>query len=436
MNTNKDLYCLIGDPVSHSLSPAIQNGAFRLAGMKAVYIPVKVRKEELGRYVKILRELDVRGMNVTMPHKIEVMRHIDRLDDTAEKIGSVNTIVNERGNLRGYNTDVTGAVEAIRELIPDLKGKRAAILGRGGMARAVSYGLEEEGAETKMLGRNEMRAESISRELEDADIICNCTPIGMNGEPSPVPSSLLGAEKLVVDAAYSFHKTELIRMAERKGCRTVTGIRILVNQGANSFRLWTRLNPDRDAMMAAAHSRISEMKKRRRRNIYLIGSAGSGKTSAGRHLSEFLNRKFVDTDELIARESGRSVRDIIEGQGEFEFRNMERSVIEMLSRKQGYVVATGGGVVLSYDNIYRMKESGMVFLLDASPETVYERLKGDSSHPLLNGKRGRIDYQKVVRLYSLRKNYYDISKDYEVSTNGKGVEMVAAEIGGKVGDLD
>jgi shikimate dehydrogenase len=428
MMANKSLYCLIGDPVSHSVSPSIQNYAFGRSRVDAVYIPIKVTAGALGRYIEILRDLDVKGMNVTMPHKMEVIRYIDKLDDTAERIGAVNTIVNRGGTLKGYNTDVTGTVEAIREVVGDIKGKKAIILGRGGMARAVSFSMEMEGAETKMLGRKEMAEESIRQEMKDSDIVCNCTPIGMNEEPSPIPSTLMRRNMLVVDAAYATRKTELIRSAESMGCRTITGLQLLVSQGANAFKLWTGLDPDKEGMMESARSRILEISRRGKRNVYLVGFMGSGKSSAGQLIAKILKMEFVDTDTLITKEFGRPVKDIIEALGEHEFRKMEKRTIETLSRRKGMVVATGGGAVLNYNNVYRMKESGVIVLLKVSPVTVMERLKADSSHPLLNGSRGGIDPQKVEVLLSARKCYYDVAKDTEIDTDGKGVEDVAEEI--------
>lgn len=435
MITNKSLYCLIGDPVSHSISPSIQNYAFRRSCIDAVYFPIKVKSGELGRYIGILRELDVKGMNVTMPHKMEVIRYIDKLDETAQKIGAVNTIVNDAGSLKGYNTDATGTVEAIREALGDVKGKKATILGRGGMARAVSFGLERGGVETKMLGRKEMGEESIGREIKDSDIVCNCTPIGMNEEPSPIPSTLMRKNLLVVDAAYGTSKTEMIRKAEMRGCRTITGLQLLVNQGANAFKLWTGLVPDKEGMMESARSSISEIKRRGRRNVYLVGFMGSGKSSAGQLIAKTLKMEFVDTDNLISKEFGSRVKNIIEGLGEYEFRKIEKKTIKALSTRRGTVVATGGGAVLSYNNVCRMKESGVIVLLGVSPATVMERLKGDFSHPLLNGSRGEIDYQKIENLLSARKRYYDIAKDAEVDTDGKRVEDVADEIIREIGGL-
>ncbi|MCL5789815.1 MAG: shikimate dehydrogenase [Candidatus Thermoplasmatota archaeon] len=433
---DKKLFCLIGDPVSHSISPSMQNYAFKRSGLEAVYIAIRVKQADLGRYIGILKELDAKGMNVTMPHKIEVIGYLDELDKTAEKIGAVNTVVNENGTLKGYNTDASGVLEAMREAEGDFKGKRAIILGRGGMAKAVSFVLEEGGAETRMLGRKEMKEEIIEKELKNSDIVCNCTPVGMNGEPSPIPERLIQRNVLVVDAAYGFHKTNLIKEAERKGNRTVTGLQLLVRQGANSFRLWTGLDPDRKGMMASALSRISDMKRGGLGNIYLIGFAGSGKSSSGRLIAKFLKREFVDTDDQISRELGIPAWKIIDDKGEYEFRKMERCVIESISKRKNAVVATGGGAVLSYGNICNMKQSGSIILLNVSPSTVMERLDGDSSHPLLRGMDGKTDPQKVIELIANRKCYYDIAKDAEVETDGKGIDDLAQELVRVAGGLE
>ncbi|MGC8645216.1 MAG: shikimate kinase [Thermoplasmata archaeon] len=429
------MYCLIGDPVSHSLSPAIQNYAFVKARIGALYIPVRVGNGELGRYMGIFREFGVKGMNVTMPHKTDIIPYLDKLDAMAEKIGAVNTVVNYGSTLKGFNTDATGIIEAVRQVAGKIKGRKAIILGRGGMARAASFAFEQEGGETEMLGREDMRVESISRRIRGADIICNCTPIGMNGEPSPVPLSLIEKRLLVIDAAYSAVKTELIRNAEREGCKTITGLQLLINQGAGAFKLWTGLNPDRDGMMRAARSRISEIKENGARNIYLVGFMGTGKSTVGRRVAEALGMKFEDTDSLLVKKFKRPVKRIIEELGENEFRRMESNLIKALGNRRGTVVATGGGAVLDYRNIYRMKKRGIVVLLRASPETVIERLMGDSSRPLLNGPWGNTDPRKAESLLSARRNYYDIARDIDVDTDGMSIEEVAAEITREIGDF-
>jgi len=275
---------LIGDPVEHSLSPVIQNAAFEALGLNYVYVAFTVRQNDLGNVILGVRGLGFRGLNVTMPHKIDVIQYLDKLDDTAKKIGSVNTIVNEEGNLIGYTTDGIGALNALRYKGVDLSGRKIVVLGAGGASRSVSFTLADEAEELVILNRTFQRAKklvddisnllgdsakiragrlsngTLKKELEDADIVVNATSVGMNPQntETPVDRGLLHHGIVVFDLVYEPLETRLLREARRMGAETVDGLAMLVHQGAASFEIWTGEKAPIEVMMKAAADKLKE----------------------------------------------------------------------------------------------------------------------------------------------------------------------------------
>ncbi len=231
------LYLLLGDPVAHSRSPAIHARAFQLLGVDAVYAPCRVTDPPAA--VRALRTLGVAGANVTVPHKQAVIPAIDKLDDAAGRIGAVNCIANRDGVLHGYNTDRDGFLRALGEF-----AGRAVVLGAGGAARAVVDALRPE---VTIVNRTQARGEQLAREMgvkaggldavARADVVVNCTMVGMHGDEMPVdPKGIRGT---VVDLAYSARgDTPLIRAARARGLRTVDGIEVLVQQAIASLEIW------------------------------------------------------------------------------------------------------------------------------------------------------------------------------------------------------
>lgn len=422
---NASLYCVIGDPISHSLSPAIHNAAFAKLGINAIYLAVRVRKEELGQAIAHLKILNVKGINVTIPHKVEIIKYLDKLDETAKAIGAVNTIVNKNGKLIGYNTDAAGALIAIKKKVKNLKGKTAVILGAGGAARAVSFALNKEGAIVRMLSRQEI-AEELPSLIHEANILCNCTPAGMHEGDSLIPKHLLRKGLVVFDAVYKKGSTKLIRDAEAAGCVTISGEEMLVNQGAIAFELWVGKKPNVGIMLEAVSKSLRS--KYSKSNIYLIGFMGSGKTSVGKALAKKLKMKYIDVDEQIERRARKTIARIFEEGSEHKFRKMEKNAIVLASKIKNSVIAVGGGAVLDYINSYRMQQTGKVILLRASPQTIVKRLEGESTRPLLLGLNKKQRLERTKKLLKLREPFYALAKQFEVSTNEKRVEEIADEI--------
>jgi shikimate dehydrogenase len=266
MISGKTLICaLIGDPVEHTMSPAMHNAAFKKLGLDFLYIPFRVKPGQLHEAVTGLRALNVRGFNVTIPHKVTVMPYLDSLDPPAEKIGAVNTVVNDGGALKGYNTDAEGFLRALRDKRIRPAGKNIVVLGAGGASRAISFSLAGEGAELTILNRKleldwaeniarlirkelgreikvgELNPRSLAPALARADILVNATSVGMtpNSRNSPVPARLLKPHLVVFDIVYNPIETRLIKEAKAAGASVISGVDMLAWQGALAFEKWT-----------------------------------------------------------------------------------------------------------------------------------------------------------------------------------------------------
>ncbi len=276
ISRDSEIFGVIGNPVGHSRSPLIHNAALRALDRDGVYLPFEV--DDVDSFVRGFvhpktRKLDwnLRGLSVTIPHKLAIIPYLDFVDAAARSVGAVNTVViegDELPRLCGYNTDVAGAMKPLDEMI-DVKGARVAVIGAGGSARAICYGLSQRGAGVTIYARDLKKAQPLADEFKtrtaslesfsgEADVVINCAPVGMSG-PS-VGRSLIKAEsledvKLVYDLIYTPEETALLRDAKRAGCRTLGGLAMLVGQAAEQFRLWTGLEAPVDVMWHAASLR-------------------------------------------------------------------------------------------------------------------------------------------------------------------------------------
>ena len=265
---------LIGDPVEHTLSPYMHNAAFKSLNLDYVYVPFHVKKNELKAAIKGASSLEIKGLNVTIPHKTEVMKYLDVLDGTAELIGAVNTIKFDE-KIKGYNTDGLGAVRAIEET-STVRGKKIVILGAGGASRAISFQIILSGAGRVIIANRTLEkgfllkknlvekldadveaidiGEKLNDELKDADILINTTPIGMypNIHQKPLVTSEMMHENLIVnDIIYNPLHTGILREAIKANAKTVTGVKMLIYQGIESFKIWTGVEPSVDVFNEA-----------------------------------------------------------------------------------------------------------------------------------------------------------------------------------------
>jgi shikimate dehydrogenase len=270
MQGSTKTYCIIGDPIHHSLSPAMQNAAFATKGLNCTYIAFRVPEGELKESIESLRSINIAGFNVTAPHKIRVMRYLDELEGTAKKAAAVNTVNNIEGVFRGYNTDVYGFIEPLRRRQVDFRGMHVLLLGSGGAARAVVIALaEEENGIAKLViaNRNTQRANELASlgsglgmkcevvpldRAQDSsptcDLIVNATTLGMNNESSVIDYQHIQKGSIVYDTVYRPMVTDLIENAKYAQASVVYGYEMLIEQGAKAFEIWTGLSAPRDAM--------------------------------------------------------------------------------------------------------------------------------------------------------------------------------------------
>jgi shikimate dehydrogenase len=267
INAKTELYGVIGNPIRHSLSPIIHNGVFQRMGWNAVYLAFEVN--DLEKAMSGIRELGLRGVSVTHPLKTRVLPFLDDIEDLAGRIRAVNTIMNEGGKLIGYNTDGSGALEALGEKV-DLKGKEVLLLGAGGTARAIGFGLKEKGAQTVISNRSLDKAENLAKELgficrplpsiDDLsfDAVINATSVGMSPHEaeSPLPKKLLREGMVVMDIVYEPLKTKLLKEADERRCVTIDGLEMLAHQGAGQLEIWTGKKPDINQIKEDLHRTV------------------------------------------------------------------------------------------------------------------------------------------------------------------------------------
>lgn len=259
VDSNTVHFGLIGNPVTHSLSPLMHNQAFKDLGYNGIYLAFRVL--DVAAAVKGIRALNFRGVSVTLPHKAAVMPYLDALDEAAAKIGAVNTIVNHNSKLVGYNTDCSGALAALKTKTT-IQGKSIAIIGAGGAARAIGFGLVSEGACVTILNRSKPAGECLAADLNTQflrleewqpnrfEVVINATSVGMHPKTDaiPVPEASLSKEILVMDIVYNPLKTRLLKAAEAQGCETINGVLMFVFQAAQQLELWTGLKAPTDRM--------------------------------------------------------------------------------------------------------------------------------------------------------------------------------------------
>lgn len=276
------LCALIGDPVEHSLSPAMHNAAFQYLGLNYVYLAFKVEKGRLREAIAGVKALNIRGLNVTKPLKIDVIPLLDDLHESASKVGAVNTILNRDGKLIGYNTDGLGALKALEDAGVDLDGMKVVIFGAGGAARAVAFAIAPKVREIVLLNRTVERAEKLAhdleekvgcktrfgglseevkrRELRDADLMVNATSVGMkpNENLSLVEPDLLRPGLTVFEVVYNPVETKLVRDARKAGSKVIDGLSLLLHQGGESFSIWTGVKPPVEVMREALESALED----------------------------------------------------------------------------------------------------------------------------------------------------------------------------------
>jgi len=269
MGADFKTFCIIGDPIDHSLSPAIHNAAFNTLGLNCSYIAFRVQEDQLKNSLDSLRAIKIDGFNVTMPHKVKVLDYVDRKDNTVQLVGAANTVNNENGKFCAYNTDVIGFIKPLHERKVDFNGFEVIILGAGGAARAIAVGLSgEKGIRNiNIYNWNTERAVKLSNIIKKmglestiisnddiqntaskCNLIINATPLGMNNEKSLIKSSSIRKEAIVYDIVYKPIITNLVENAKIAGAEIIYGYEMLLEQATASFKIWLQMDPPVESM--------------------------------------------------------------------------------------------------------------------------------------------------------------------------------------------
>ncbi len=385
---------LIAKKLSHSFSKPIHN---ELADYSYEY--KELEEFELEEF---FAKKDFDGLNVTIPYKQTVMKYLDEISPEAQKIGAVNTVVNRKGRLCGYNTDHYGFSYEIKESGAEIKGKDVVVLGNGGAAKTVVCVLEDKGAESvRVATSSELRAGNVEK-YTDAQIVVNATPVGMfpNNGTAVVNIGDFTRCEAVLDLIYNPSKTQLILDAEKRGLKTANGLSMLVAQAKKACEVFT------DSVIKDSEIvRIRNLIEKQTKNIVLIGMPGSGKSTVGKYLAEKLGREFFDCDEEISK-CGESPAELIEKYGEEHFRKIESEVLAELCKKSGTVIATGGGAVTKERNYDIIHQNATVVFIERALERLATR-----GRPLSQG-----GIEKLQRMYEQRYPLYKKFSHFSVKS--------------------
>jgi 3-dehydroquinate dehydratase/shikimate dehydrogenase len=283
INAETDVYAVIGDPIAHSLSPAIHNAAFRYLGLNKVMVPLKIPAGELKKSLESLSWLGLKGFSVTLPHKEAVIPLVGTIDKAVDRTGSCNTVVAEGGQWVGHNTDYRAAMNSLEDAlggplpgeVSPLLDKQVLILGSGGVARTIAFGLVRRGAGVTICGRNEERSTKLAEEVGCRsvnwsmragtlhDILINGTPVGMHPEvdDTPVPPAAFKPGTVVFDTVYHPENTMFLKLARQRNCLTITGVDMFVQQAALQFEYYTGKEAPVDLMRDVVHRKLSAAKE-------------------------------------------------------------------------------------------------------------------------------------------------------------------------------
>lgn len=270
---------VIADPVAHSFSPRVHNACIRDLGLNMLYLPFRVPPEFLEQFIRTCPEMGIRGLSVTIPHKEKVLKHINVLDDQVAGIRAANTIVFRDVNAYGYNTDCSAAIESLELALQQLeegaadplRGKKVLLLGAGGVARAIAFGLKRAGAEVTICSRDYRRSDILANDLQcktidwtgranqPHQILINCTPVGMHPklDETPFDAEWFNRKAIVFDTVYNPEQTLFIKQARQAGCPTITGVDMFVRQAARQFQLFTGIEPELETIRYEVKRAIS-----------------------------------------------------------------------------------------------------------------------------------------------------------------------------------
>ncbi len=450
---------LIGCPVEHTLSPIIHNILSDKLRINCRYLPFHVEAEDIENAILGAKALSIQGLNVTVPHKQAVIPYLKEVDDAAMTIGAVNTLVPVKDGYKGYNTDMEGLRRAVLSEGISVKDRTIVILGAGGASKAVVYMCMLEGAaKIYLLNRTVEKASEIAVAMnlhfdrgdviipqalrdynsiaEDDLIVFQATSIGLFPKVEDVVISDEAFYKKIavgVDLIYNPARTQFMKLVTDAGGKAYNGLKMLLYQGVIAYGYWTNhsfeeLEPYCDEIYQQMFRSIHQLD-----NVVLIGFMGCGKSTIGKLLAKTLDYNFIDTDAYIEEKAGMTISDIFLKYGEAYFRQMETDVIqELLSQHRRTVFATGGGMPLREENARLLRMLGTCVFLKASEKEIYNRVKDDTSRPLLQCDN---PYERIVSLLQERTLLYNRASHFQITTDGSSVEDIVKEVSKRMEDF-
>lgn len=397
-----EYYGLIGENLCHSKSPLIHK---LLGGYE--YDLCSMNSYELENFLK---KRQFSGMNVTIPYKVEVIKYLDEMSSLANEIGSVNTIINKKGKLFGYNTDYYGFKYMFEKAGIDIKDKKVLILGSGGASKTVeTYVKDEKSKEYVIISRHGEHDYSQLDEFKTFDVIINTTPVGMYPDnlDCKIDLDIFENCEAVIDIIYNPLKTKLILNAERRGIKTATGLDMLVAQAYYAAQLFL----GKEIPIENIEHTIKKIKQDMA-NIVLVGMPGCGKSTIGKLLAEKLGKKFVDLDDEVEKKVGMTIPEIFITQGEGEFRKIESKLIQEVGKENGLVIATGGGTPIYQENSDAILQNGYVIFISRDIDKL--ETKG---RPLSKS------IESLDILYMNRRHIYKSVSMREVPVNENNIDL-------------
>jgi shikimate dehydrogenase len=433
LKTAGNSYAVIGNPVGHSVSPFLHG----ILNKNCAYYAVKVLPEELEEFCSAAAE-KLKGFNITVPYKKDIIKYLYEIDGISEDSGSVNTVVSKGGRLYGYNTDVYGMKAAFEINGISVKGKNVLILGAGGAACAALKAMRNGGASVTVAARDTVKAEQalggasvkdVNAVKGNYDIVINCTPCGMKGQEETAAINIrnISGCNFLYDTVYNPLRTKLMREAQSLGIKTDNGLNMLIYQGIKAQQIWgnnVQTSAEINQMLKAEIIR-QRLNEKGKTCIALCGFMGCGKTAAAKRISEILGFRRLDTDEIIEKNAGQTISQIFEAFGEARFRETESQTIYGIDYSQNSVISLGGGAVTREDNVKKLKENCLLVYIDVPFDECLKRADNGDRPLLKSGK------EEARRLYNLRKEIYKSVCDIEVkgrNTPGETAEEIIYSI--------
>ena len=407
VHQKKPAFGVLGRTLAHTYSPEIHS----LFDSSYSYSVIEREPEELEN---LFKSGVFKGFNVTIPYKKNACAMCDELDDASRTTGSVNTVLFEDGKVKGWNTDYFGFIYMLHRKGISVSGKKVLVLGTGGAASAVFYALDTLGASAiyKCDLETEINYSNVYEKAGDAQVIVNCTPVGMFPK---VDNSLLDLTKFAsleacADVVYNPSRTKFLQEAEALGLKTCGGLAMLVAQAYKSSRIFAGDiagaellgNPDKSIPSEAEEKieKVIRVLENRMKNITIIGMPGSGKSLLARNIAKATGRTLVDLDIAFAEKFGQTPAEVLSGPGEDVFREMECEIAAEFLPKSGLVISCGGGIVTRDVNKFYVRCNSNVFYLERPLTALSEKNRPISQ---LHG---------VEKLYSQRKDKYESWCDY------------------------